>query len=54
MNTYQVTYTAYERGTSMVVNEGTMAIQASQAFMAENTVRSMFSGCDVIIRYTMG
>ena len=53
-NTYQVTYTAYEKNSSTVLAEGTMQIQATQAFQAENVVRSMFQGSDVIIRSVFG
>ena len=51
MTTYNVTYTAYEKGSTVVVSEGTIPVQTSQAFLAENTVRAMFNGCDVIVRY---
>lgn len=54
MTTYNVTYTAYEKGGTVVVSEGTMPVQAGQAFLAENTVRAMFTGCDVIVRYVQG
>ena len=54
MNTYQVTYTAYERGGSTVVSEGTIPVQANGANLAESTVKAMFSGCDVVVRYVMG
>jgi hypothetical protein len=54
MNTYQVTYTAYERGSSTVVSEGTIPVQANAANLAESTVKAMFNGSDVVIRYVMG
>jgi hypothetical protein len=54
MNTYQVDYIAYEKNSTIVVNEGTMQIQANQASQAENVVRSMFQGSDVIIRSVFG
>ena len=54
MATYQVTYTAYEKGSSCVLSEGTIPIQATNALMAENTVKLMFGGADVTIRYVMG
>ena len=50
MNTYQVQYTAYVGSSSEVLSEGTMQIQANQGAQAENVVRSMFQGNDVIIR----
>jgi len=53
-NTYQVTYTVYERGSSSVLSEGTIPIQAMNALMAENTVKLMFQGGDTVIRYVMG
>jgi hypothetical protein len=52
--TYQVTYTAYERGSSSVLSEGTIPIQALNALMAENTVKLMFGGAEVIVRYVQG
>ncbi len=54
MSTYQVTYTVYERGSSNVLSEGTIPIQAMNALMAENTVKLMFQGGDTVIRYVMG
>ena len=52
MAVYNVTYTAYEKGTSNVVSEGTMPINTSSAYMAEETVKAMFNGTEVIVRYT--
>jgi hypothetical protein len=54
MNTYQVDYIAYEKGNTIVLAEGTMQIQANQASQAENVVRSMFQGSDVVIRSVFG
>jgi len=45
-----VTYTAYEKGSSIVMSEGTIPVQGSNAWVAENTVKAMFSGLDVVIR----
>jgi hypothetical protein len=52
MTTYNVTYTAYEKGSSMVVSEGVMPINTSSAYLAESAVKAMFNGAEVIIRYT--
>jgi len=52
MREYSVTYTAYEKGSCMVVSEGTMKINAESAYMAEQTVKSIFNGLEIIIRYT--
>ena len=52
MKEYRVCYTAYEKGSCMVVSEGTMVINTESAYMAEQTVKSIFNGLDVIIRYT--
>ena len=52
MNMYRVTYTAYEKGSSTVVSEGTMTINAESAYMAEQTLKAIFAGLEVIIRYT--
>ena len=45
-----VTYTAYEKGSSIVMAEGTIPVAGSNAWVAENTVKAMFSGLDVVIR----
>ena len=52
MSTYKVTYTTYEKNSCMVVSEGTMDINTSSAYLAEQSVKSIFAGLDVIIRYT--
>jgi len=52
MKEYRVHYTAYEKGSCMVVSEGVMAVNIDSAYMAEQTVKSIFNGLDVIIRYT--
>ena len=52
MSTYQVTYTASEKGSCMVISEGVMEINTSSAYQAEQTVKAIFAGLDVIIRYT--
>lgn len=36
----------------MVVSEGTMEINTESAYMAEQSVKAIFNGLDVIIRYT--
>jgi hypothetical protein len=51
MSVYQVTYTAYEKGTSNVLSEGTMPVNVSSFWEAEQTVKAMFNGLEVIIRY---
>lgn len=52
MNTYRVTYTGYEKNSCMVVSEGTMEINTSSAYQAEQAVKAMFNNLDVVIRYT--
>ena len=54
MAIYNVTYTVYEKGSNNVVSEGTMPINTSSSYLAEQTVKSMFNGADVVIRYTTG
>jgi hypothetical protein len=54
MNTYTVDYLVYEAGSTFVLTEGTMQIQANQASQAEAQVRSMFQGNNVIIRSVFG
>ena len=51
-DTYNVTYTAYRPGSGEVISEGVMPIQTSSAYLAEQTVKAMFSNLEVIIRYT--
>ena len=52
MQTYRVTYTAYDHGSCSVVSEGVMEVQTSSSYLAEQTVLAMFAGLEVIIRYT--
>ena len=52
MKTYKVTYTAYEKASCMVASEGVMEVNTESSWQAEQTVKAMFSGLDVIIRYT--
>jgi len=52
MNIYKVTYTAYEKGGCSVISEGTMAISAESACIAEQTLKAIFNSLEVIIRYT--
>jgi hypothetical protein len=52
MTMYNVTYTAYEKGSSMIVSEGTMPVNTSSSYMAEQTVKAMFASTDIVIRYT--
>jgi hypothetical protein len=50
-NHVNVTYTAYEKGTSNVMSEGTIPVPGgTNCWVAENTVRAMFNGLEVIIR----
>jgi hypothetical protein len=50
--TYNVTYSAYHPGSTEVISEGTMPIHTTSFYLAEETVKAMFSGAEVIIRYT--
>ena len=52
MSMYKVTYTAYSRGSNEVVSEGVMEINTSTSWQAEQAVKAIFGGLDVIIRYT--
>jgi len=52
MSTYKVTYSAYAKGSNEVVSEGVMDINTSTAYQAEQAVKAIFAGLDVIIRYT--
>ena len=52
MSTYKVNYTAYEKGGCMVISEGVMEINTSTAWQAEQAVKAIFNGLDVVIRYT--
>ena len=51
MKTYKVTYTAYEKSSCMVASEGVIEINTSCAWQAEQTIKAIFNGFDVIIRY---
>ena len=52
MSTYKVAYTAYDNGSCMVVSEGVMEINTSTSYQAEQAVKAIFAGLNVIIRYT--
>ena len=52
MNTYKVTYTAYEKNSCMVASEGVVEINTNSAYQAEQAVKAMFNNLDVVIRYT--
>jgi hypothetical protein len=52
MKTYKVTYTAYEKGSCMVASEGVMEINTESSWQAEQTVKAIFKGLEVDIRYT--
>jgi hypothetical protein len=52
MKVFNVFYTAYEQGSSMIISEGVMPITTESSNMAEAAVEAMFRGCEVIIRYT--
>ena len=53
MRVYNVHYTAYEKGsTCNVISDGVMPVNTNSFYMAESTVKAMFSGANVIIRYT--
>lgn len=50
--TVLVTYTAYQKGSSAVVTEGTIPVQTSSSINAGEAVRAMYPGLDVVIRDT--
>ena len=52
MKTYKVTYTAYEKGSCMVVSEGIMEVNTQTSWQAEQTVKAIFKGLEVVIRYS--
>ncbi len=52
MSTFKVTYTVYEKNSCMVVSEGAMEINTSTAYQAEQAVKAIFNGLDVVVRYT--
>ena len=52
MKTYKVTYTAYEKGSCMVASEGVMEISTESSWQAEQTVKAIFKGLEVVIRYS--
>jgi hypothetical protein len=52
MSVYKVNYSAYERDSCVVVSEGVMEINTSTPYQAEQAVKAILSGLEVIIRYT--
>jgi hypothetical protein len=50
MTTFYVTYTVYRQGSSEVVTEGEMPINATTNYQAEQAVKAMFSGNEVVLR----
>jgi len=52
MKTYKVTYTAYEKGSCMVASEGVMEVNTESSWQAEQTVKAILNGLEVVIRYT--
>jgi hypothetical protein len=52
MRTYKVTYTAYEKGSCMVASEGVIEVNTESSWQAEQTVKAIFNGLEVVIRYT--
>jgi hypothetical protein len=52
MKTYKVTYTAYEKGSCMVASEGVIEVSTGSSWQAEQTVKAIFKGLEVVIRYT--
>ena len=51
-DTVYVTYTAYEKGTTNVISEGTLPFQGMTCWNAEQTVKTMFNSLEVCIRYS--
>lgn len=52
MATYYVTYTVYRPGSSEVITEGQMPINASTNYQAEQAVMAMFQPNEVVLRGT--
>jgi hypothetical protein len=52
MKVYKVTYTAYEKGSCMVASEGVIEVNTESSWQAEQTVKTIFRGLEVVIRYT--
>jgi hypothetical protein len=52
MRAYKVTYTAYEKGSCMVASEGVIEVNTESSWQAEQTVKAIFKGLEVVIRYT--
>lgn len=48
---FNVTYTVYRPGSGEVLSEGTMPVDVTTSYQAEQTVKAMFSGSEVLIRY---
>jgi hypothetical protein len=52
MTVINVTYTVYYPGSSSILSEGTMPINTTSSSQAEDTVKAMFRGNDVVIHYS--
>lgn len=52
MAIYKLAYSTYEKEGCMVISDGAMEINTSSAYLTEQAVKAIFSGLDVIIRYT--
>jgi len=52
MKIYKVTYTAHEKGSCMVASEGVIEVNTESSWQAEQTVKAVFNGLNVIIKYT--
>jgi len=52
MKAYKVTYTAYEKGSCMVASEGVIEINTESSWQAEQAIKTIFRGLEVVIRYT--
>jgi hypothetical protein len=52
MSTFYVRYSVYRPGSSEVITEGEMPINASTNYQAEQAVKAMFAGSEVVVRGT--
>ena len=51
MSIFNVNYTVYRPNSGEVLSEGTIPVNTSTSYQAEQTVKAMFGINDVMIRY---
>jgi len=52
MSVVYVSFTAYRPGTTEIITEGRIPVQSISSVTAQEVVRAMYPGLDVVIRST--